>query len=321
MSREGDLKWRAKRFAEHALRFNFSEGVCTCVNPDEAPSEVSEREMLWGALTMGIRDYVLKSGHTKVVLGLSGGVDSALVAALASEALGPQNVLGLSLPSKITSDLSRNQAQELARNLGLEFREISIQSSVEAAQKSLGLDGGGVSFENLQSRMRGQFLMAFSNMEARLLLSTGNKSELALGYSTLYGDLCGALLPIGDLYKPEVYALLHWLNHSRSRTIIPLPTLLRPPTAELSPNQKDEDSLPPYEILDGVLFELIENQGQTVFSEESWNALLAPRFSVANIRDRMHRNEFKRFQAPPILKVHQRSFGRGWTFPLSKGDL
>ena len=158
--------------------------------------------------------------------------------------------------------------------------------------------------------------MGLANSENRLLLSTANKSELALGYSTLYGDLCGALLPIGDLYKTEVYGLAH--SYNRIKTIIPQSTLDRPPTAELAPRQLDSDSLPPYEVLDGLLYELIENQGTTVYPRESWNKILGSRHSVEEVLQRLHRAEFKRRQAAPVLRVHGRAFGQGWHMPIAK---
>ena len=274
------------------------------------------------ALVVGIRDYVSKTGHQKVVLGLSGGIDSTLVAALAARALGPANVLGVSLPSVLTSDLSKTEAREVATRLGIEFREISIADSVAQHVKALSLPTSGLPFENLQSRNRGILLMALSNAEKRLLLATGNKSELAVGYATLYGDMCGALLPIGDLYKTEVYGLAHFLcaEALRAGRPAPIPTvsLTRAPTAELAPGQKDSDSLPSYEALDAALADLIENQGQSTGQADDWTALLAPH-TLASLSRKMQLSEFKRQQSAPILRVHQRAFGKGWKMPLARG--
>ena len=276
------------------------------------------------ALACGTRDFVRKSGGQKVLLGLSGGIDSALCAAIAAHALGPENVLGVSLPSTITSDLSKTEAREVAARLQIEFREIPIASTVESTKKALSsLPESGLAAENLQSRTRALILNTLANSENRFLLSTGNKSELAMGYATLYGDMCGALCPLGDLYKTEVYAVSHSLNRraqKEGRTIpIPQQTLQRPPTAELAPGQKDSDSLPEYPVLDGILRELIENQGETIFPEEQWDKILQPRFTVAALRKKYLSQEFKRRQAPPILKIHQRSFGSGWKMPICKG--
>lgn len=280
-----------------------------------------EWETVERALVTGFGAFVRKCGNPKLVLGLSGGIDSALCATLAARAVGADRVLGVSLPSSLTSDLSKDEARETARRLGIKFREIPVAPLVDAAANAIGARTG-LAFENIQSRARGMILNGLANAEGRLVVATGNKSELAMGYATLYGDLAGAMLPIGDLYKTEVYALSHDIN-ARAGTGAPIPaeTLRRPPTAELAPGQKDSDSLPEYAILDGLLKELIENQGETHFDEATWNRLLGDGHSVASIRARLHAQEFKRRQAPPILKIHERSFGVGWRMPVAKGRL
>ncbi|MBS1983169.1 MAG: NAD+ synthase [Bdellovibrionales bacterium] len=317
---QGKIIHQAPSFSPELL---FAEWSPNQVSGGTGAQDHQTLDELAKGLVTGLQDFVHKSGAQKVVLGLSGGIDSALCAALAAQALGPQNVLGVSLPSALTSDLSRHEARDVAQRLNIEFREIAIGPHIEQSRLLLGIEAKGLPFENLQSRTRALLLNTISNAEKRLLLSTGNKSELAMGYSTLYGDLCGALCPLGDLYKTEVYALSHHLNQRATARGVTEPiskvTLTRPPTAELAPDQKDTDSLPDYSVLDAILRELIENGGQTFFKEEGWDALLAPRFTVQGLRARYLGQEFKRRQAPPILKVHQRSFGYGWHVPVAKG--
>lgn len=319
---QGNVSAEGAAFREDIAIATLKNGQWSSSAPKQAES--SQEEEIFEALACGTRDFVRKSGGQKVLLGLSGGIDSALCAAIAAHALGPENVLGVSLPSTITSDLSKTEAREVAARLQIEFREIPITSTVESTKKALSsLPESGLAAENLQSRTRALILNTLANSENRFLLSTGNKSELAMGYATLYGDMCGALCPLGDLYKTEVYAVSHSLNRraqKEGRTIpIPQQTLQRPPTAELAPGQKDSDSLPEYPVLDGILRELIENQGETIFPEEQWDKILQPRFTVASLRKKYLSQEFKRRQAPPILKIHQRSFGSGWKMPICKG--
>ena len=290
--------------------------------PTQTELEQEPMAEVFSAIATGISDYFRKTGFEKAVLGLSGGIDSALTISLASAALGAKNLLGVSLPSSFTSTLSKTEAIETAKNLGAEFRELSIASVVESAQATLSLKNSGLPFENLQSRARGLLLMGISNNENRLLFSTANKSELAMGYGTLYGDLCGALLPLGDLYKSEVYELARYVNALFAKrgfkAPIPEQTITRPPTAELAPGQTDQDSLPPYDLLDALLKELIENQGELIQNEAAWNEKLGAKHTVGSIRRRLHLNEYKRQQAAPILRLHQRAFGRGWTYPIAK---
>jgi len=258
---EGRCVAEAERFVEAELLLEVERSTRTVRNLGGAAETpiVSEWEKLRRALTMGIADYVTKSGFQKVIIGLSGGIDSALVAALACDALGAANVLGVSLPSRFNSNETRDDARTLAKNLGMEFREIPIEDPVRAVRDALALSESGLAYENLQSRCRGVTLMTLSALESRLLLATGNKSEFAMGYATLYGDMCGALAPIGDLYKTEVFGLCHWMQSRKA--IFPPSLLLRAPSAELAPNQKDQDSLPDYAVLDTLLEDMIDNQG------------------------------------------------------------
>ncbi len=283
---------------------------------EEESLEVDPHNSLLKALVLGIKDFVTKTGFTKVHLGLSGGIDSALVAFLCEQALGKNNVKGILLPSKFTSQQSITDAENLAQKIGIETISIPIQPLVDNSQTLLQIPNLGLPYENLQSRIRGTLLMGYSNKNNSLLISTGNKSEIAMGYSTLYGDMCGALSPIGDLYKTEVFELCRYINKNYAQAI-PHSIIDRPPTAELAPNQKDEDSLPPYDLLDSLLFEFIENQGQLLDTRESWNKKLGPKHSVEKILLQLNKNEFKRSQSAPILKTHLRSFGKSWRFPIA----
>jgi NAD+ synthase (glutamine-hydrolysing) len=266
------------------------------------------------ALVLGLRDYAHKTGFKKALLGLSGGIDSAVVAALAVEALGAENVMGVSLPSVISSQHSKDDAALLARNLGIEFHTLSIASIVAAAESSLAPLFTGrprdVAEENLQARARGLLLMALSNKFNSLLLTTGNKSELAVGYCTLYGDMCGGLAVISDVYKTQVYALARWIN--REREIIPQSSIDKPPSAELRPDQTDQDSLPPYEVLDAILKAYIEERLSGI-------DLVARGFEPAVVNDVVRKvdlNEYKRKQAAPGLKITSLAFGVGRRIPI-----
>jgi len=316
------VDWKDCKFTTQFLPLKKSKSVYFTAQKDFTPDPLWES--LLQALCCGIKDYVDKTKQSKVLLGLSGGIDSSLVATLATMALGAENILGVSLPSSISSQDSKDEAKRVAQNLGIEFQEISIAESVESFRKSLSLEKQGLAYENLQARVRGVTLMGISNSKGPLLLATGNKSELAMGYSTLYGDLCGALLPIGDLYKTEVYGLAHYINSREKKAgrkaLIPDLSLFRAPTAELSVGQKDSDSLPPYEILDTLLFEILENQGQVRGDPAPYNEILAlSGWTVDQLKSKISKQEFKRFQAAPILKVHGRSFGAAWQMPIAKG--
>jgi NAD+ synthase (glutamine-hydrolysing) len=327
MGADGNILKQARSFEEDSLMVSIDSSIDFSIEKSKkhAPNLRNDWQDLRQGLACGIHDYVKKIGAQKVLLGLSGGIDSALVATLATDALGPENVLGIMLPSRFNSTESLEQAQSLAKNLRIKTQELPITNTLEAAVKTTGINESGLTHQNIQSRIRGLLLMALSNETNALLLSTGNKSELAMGYTTLYGDMNGALMPIGDLYKTEVYGLSHYINFIKTQQGLapPIPqfTLSRAPSAELAPNQKDTDSLPDYEILDVVLRHLIENQGQFKGTEKNWNDFLRNKHTIAALKKQMHRQEFKRKQAPPILRVHQRSFAAGWNMPLAKGDL
>ena len=269
------------------------------------------------ALTLGIRDYTLKTGFRSAVLGLSGGIDSALTAVLAARALGPQNVTTMAMPSRYTASMSNEDAQLLARRLGVRFEQVAIEPIFQAYLAALAPLFAGrqpdVTEENLQARVRGNLLMAFSNKTGALLITTGNKSELATGFCTLYGDMAGGLAAIGDLSKTAVYALSRWFN--REQEIIPARILERPPTAELRENQTDQDTLPPYDQLDRVLRAHVEEHlGGRELVERGF-----PEELVRRTLRLVQQSEYKRRQAAPVLRVTARAFGEGWRFPIAHG--
>ena len=274
---------------------------------------------LRGALVTGIRDYARKCGFRSAVLGLSGGIDSALVAALAAEALGPGNVTGIALPSRYSSEGSISDARELAENLGIRFETVPIEPLFSAARSSLAPLFRGlpedVAEENVQSRLRGLILMAISNKSGPLVLTTGNKSELAVGYCTLYGDMCGGLAPISDLPKMRVYALARHLNAVAGRPLIPVASLEKPPSAELRPGQTDQDSLPPYPLLDAILERLVE---RNLPVDATARHTGASRQLVEEIARKVDRAEYKRAQAAPGLKVSKKAFGSGRRLPIAQ---
>lgn len=271
-------------------------------------------ERIYKALVLGIREYFSKQGFTKAVLGLSGGIDSALVLVLATEALGAENVKAVLLPSQYSSQHSIDDAVALANNLGVSYDIINIEQTYLALEKTLDPFFAGLPFniaeENMQSRSRGVILMALSNKFGYILLNTSNKSELAVGYGTLYGDMCGGLSVIGDLYKTEVYELCNFIN--RKQEIIPLNTITKAPSAELRPGQKDSDSLPEYEILDAIL-------GLYIEMRKSPKEIIALGFDEAlvnRVLRMVNNNEWKRIQAPPVLRVSSKSFGPGRRMPI-----
>ncbi len=278
----------------------------------QPPTEI---ELVLQALICGTRDYVCKSGFRAVVVGLSGGIDSSVVAAIAVAALGRENVLGVSMPGPYSSEGSRADARQLAENLGIEFLTIPITGVFNSYRTALAEAFRGlpenVAEENLQARVRGNYLMALSNKFGSMVLSTGNKSEMAVGYCTLYGDMAGGLALLSDVPKTTVYALAELIN--RERELIPRASVEKPPSAELRPNQKDSDSLPPYEILDRILKAYIEDvkSAEDIAAQTGFNIDL-----VRSIANKVDRNEYKRRQAPPGLKITSRAFGLGRPFPI-----
>ncbi|HCM27908.1 MAG TPA: NAD+ synthase [Treponema sp.] len=287
-----------------------------------AKAETNELDVIEEALVLGIRGYMQKCGFVRAHLGLSGGIDSALVAYLASRAIGADKLVCFGLPSRFSSEGSRTDARRLAENLGARFVMLPIEGAFEAYLDTLEEVFEGKPFdlaeENLQARIRGTLLMAYSNKFESMLLTTGNKSELAMGYCTLYGDMCGALAPIGDLLKTEVFALCRRINEraiqSDGEPVIPVETLTKPPSAELRPNQTDQDSLPPYDVLDAVLsLHLIDNLSRAEIVERGWTDELASRVVKA-----VARAEYKRRQAPPVIKVSPRAFGMGRRMPIAR---
>ncbi len=289
----------------------FAEGS------DAEPESPCEEEQLHQALVLGLRDYVRKCGFTSVCLGLSGGLDSALVAAIAVEALGPENVRGLTMPSPYSSQGSVDDSFALARNLGIRCDELPITEPFASVRSALEPIFAGqaedVTEENIQARLRAVMLMALSNKENHLLLTTGNKSELAVGYCTIYGDMCGGLAVISDVPKVRVFAISRWIN--RDREIIPWSTIEKPPSAELRPDQRDQDTLPPYEILDRILELYIEHQ-------LSADEIISRGFEETTVRwiqRRVDLNEWKRHQAAPGLRVTSKAFGIGRRMPIVQG--
>jgi NAD+ synthase (glutamine-hydrolysing) len=275
-------------------------------------------EDLYKALVLGVRDYFHKSGFKKGCLGLSGGIDSALVACIAADALGKENVLAISMPSRYSSDSSVSDAEQIAKTLGVEYKEISIEKPFSTYLDLLEPHFAGkepdVTEENLQARIRGMILMAFSNKFGYVVLSTGNKSEMAMGYCTLYGDMCGGLSVIADVSKTLVYKLSRWIN--RNQEIIPWSTIDKPPSAELRPNQKDSDSLPDYEIIDLVLQSYIE---EYLSPEEIASKHKFPMELVMDLIQRTHRAEYKRRQAAPGIRVTKKAFRKGREYPIVQG--
>lgn len=291
-----------------------------CVDTEELGTplnrnKVGNEEEIFSALVLGVKDYARKCGFSKALLGLSGGIDSSLVAAIASEALGCDNVLGVLMPSPYSSDHSITDAVDLVNNLGIKSHQMPIETAMKAYDTMLEpLFAGtefGVAEENIQSRIRGNILMAIANKFGYLLLSTGNKSEMAVGYCTLYGDMNGGLAVIADVPKTKVFDLCRWLN--REREIIPINVINKPPSAELKPGQKDRDSLPPYEILDDIIERIVcQHQSEAEVVASGFNAAV-----VSKVMKLLARAEFKRRQAPPGLKITDRAFGTGWRMPIA----
>jgi NAD+ synthetase len=309
---DGRVAAQALAFQEDLVLFDTVSGEGEIhVQP---PTEIA---YAYEALLTGTADYVRKCGFKKVLVGLSGGVDSAVVAAIAVDALGAENVLGVSMPGPFSSAGSKSDAATLAKNLGIRFITLPITDVFEEYKKSLAPAFGGrsadVTEENIQARIRGNYLMAISNKFGSMVLSTGNKSELAVGYCTLYGDMAGGLAVISDVPKLMVYELARWIN--RDRELIPRSTIEKAPSAELRPDQKDEDSLPPYDVLDRILKAYIEDlrSPQEIADHYGFDLKL-----VRDIALLVDRNEYKRKQAAPGLKITSRAFGFGRPFPIAQ---
>ena len=308
----GKTAARAKAFAEDLLLVDLDKLPAAKTN--DYPADL---DSVFHALVLGTRDYVRKCGFSEVVVGLSGGIDSALTACVAAEALGPDKVHGVAMPSRYSSDHSQADAAALAKNLGIDFQSIAIEPMHASFESALREPFRGrqadITEENVQARIRGNILMSLSNKFGWLLLTTGNKSELAVGYCTLYGDMCGGLAVISDVPKTMVYELSRYFNRVKGRDIIPESTLTKLPSAELRPDQHDQQSLPPYDILDAILHRYIEK-------EESAADIISEGFDEKIVRDVIRKvdvNEYKRKQAATGLKVTSRAFGVGRRMPIA----
>jgi len=306
----GDTVFCAPSFEEHASLVNVRGTPC------DAVLEADEAEEIGRGLTLGLRDYIRKCGFTDVVVGLSGGIDSAVTATLAADALGPKHVTGIGMPSQFSSKSSLDDACALARNLGIAFHVAPIETIYRPYEQSINALFGNEIFdttnENVQARIRGNILMAWSNRTGAMVLSTGNKSELAVGYCTLYGDMAGGLALLGDVYKTMVYRIARWINRDRER--IPQSTITKPPSAELRPGQTDQDTLPPYEVLDGILRLYIEEWKEVA----EIAAAGYDRGMVEKILRAVDTSEFKRRQAAPTIRVSAKAFGNGRQMPIAQ---
>jgi NAD+ synthase (glutamine-hydrolysing) len=307
---KGELNASTQGFAEQTLIVNTENEKCEKIKLN------SNIENIYSALVLGIKDYFKKCGLKNTILGISGGIDSAIVAVLAVHALGSENVRGIAMPSQYSTDHSLKDAKDLMENINSKLDIIQIKeifnNYVDVLTPYFENKGSDITEENLQARIRGNYLMAFSNKLGNLVLTTGNKSEISVGYCTMYGDMCGGLNPIGDLYKTTVYELAKYIN--RDEEIIPWNIITKEPSAELRPDQKDSDSLPPYEILDGILkYHLEDNLEEEDIVKKGFNEKL-----VKRILWLFRINEHKRKQYAPILKVSKRSFGQGWRMPIAK---
>ncbi len=312
---QGEVLARGKSFAEDLLLFD----TASVSAPAEVARESDERDEIaatWEALVLGTRDYVRKCGFAKALVGLSGGIDSALVAAIAVEALGAENVMGVGMPSEYSSTGSVEDARRLAADLGVRFEVLTIHDVFQGYMRALDPLFAGTPFglaeENLQARIRGALLMALSNKFGALVLTTGNKSEMSTGYCTLYGDMVGGLAVIGDVWKTRVYRLAEYAN--REREVIPRATIEKAPSAELRPEQKDTDSLPPYDVLDPMLEAYVEDY---LSAEEIAERQKVDVEQVRAVLKLVERSEYKRQQAAPVLKVTKKAFGMGRRFPIA----
>ncbi|GMV28442.1 MAG: NAD+ synthase (glutamine-hydrolysing) [Rhodanobacteraceae bacterium] len=317
---DGRVHPAARAFEDHWLVTDY-DAASRRFAPCEWPVETDESRdaLAWRAIVRGTRDYCRKNGFDKVWIGLSGGIDSALVLCIAVDALGAENVTGVRLPSRYTSGLSNDLADEQARVLGVRILEVPIEAPfrgfLDALAPLFADSAVDTTEENLQSRCRGSILMALANKFGGLVLTTGNKSEYAVGYATIYGDMCGGYAPIKDLYKTEVFALARWRNAVAGAPVIPPAVITRPPSAELRENQTDQDSLPPYDVLDAILLRHVDQ-------EQSRDEIVRAGFDAATV-DRVLRlvriSEWKRHQSAPGPKVSRRAFGRERRYPITSG--
>lgn len=311
MSPDGNVFDEMPYFEESLKVYDLDEVLQGGKTAEQPKNKIA---LIHDALIIGIRDYFRKLGFKKAILGLSGGIDSAITAVLAAKALGAENVRVLLMPSQFSSGHSVDDARQLAENLGIAYDIIPIRPMYEAFETALKAQFEGQPFnvteENIQARVRGTLLMAMSNKFGNILLNTTNKSEMSVGYGTLYGDMCGGLAVLGDVYKTEIYELAHYLN--KDGEVIPQNSIVKPPSAELRPGQKDSDSLPPYELLDPLLYQYIEcRQGPRELIAMGFDETLVRRvLRMVNI------NEFKREQAPPVLRVSNKGFGMGRRMPI-----
>lgn len=327
----GGLVFEARRFVEDVVTLGFDGagfervdpvGAAPCPQalPAVARAGLPTMEFYRQQIVLGLRDYARRCGFTQAVVGSSGGIDSALTLALAVEALGPENVVGITMPSQVSSPGSVADSAALCRNLGILLREHSIAELVagyaRGFERAFGVPLAGLPLENLQARVRGTILMEFSNAFGHLLLTTGNKSEISVGYCTLYGDTNGGLGPIGDLYKTEIFALASHLNAAAGRALIPRAIIEKEPSAELAAGQRDRDSLPPYSVLDAILEHLIDGAPLDVGPLGGARDAGAEAL-IKRVQQMVARNEYKRRQAPPVLRLRARAFGSGRQMPIS----
>jgi NAD+ synthase (glutamine-hydrolysing) len=313
---QGRVLALGKGFAEDILVVDLEEAQSPKPKAQGQAEFPAREQQLFSALSLGIRDYVHKCGFKSVILGLSGGIDSALIAVIAADALGAENVRGVSLPARYSSGGSLTDAEKLAKNLGIRYDVLPIEPVFNAVEAQLQTVFAGTkpneAEENIQSRLRGVTLMALSNKFGALVLTTGNKSEMAVGYCTLYGDMNGALAPIADVLKTDVYKIARWVN--RGREIIPADSITKPPSAELRPGQTDQDSLPPYEILDAILdLYVVKNLSKQEIIARGLDAAV-----VNDVVNKINFSEYKRRQAAPGLKVSPRAFGMGRRIPVAQ---
>jgi NAD+ synthase len=326
LNESGDFILRGKAFADetYTAAFHKNDGGEWLATAQRIEPEIDDTALIYEALVLGLRDYITKNGFPGVLLGISGGIDSALAAAIAVDALGPELVRGVMMPSRYTSKDSKEDAKALAESLDMHLDTISIEEPVTAFGEILKThftsETPQTTFENIQPRSRGLILMALSNASGFMVLSTGNKSEMAVGYATLYGDMCGGFNPLKDLYKMQVYALSQWRNQNKpansfgpSGAVIPGRILTKAPTAELKPNQTDQDTLPPYEQLDDMLACMIEKEMSVQdIADRGHN-----RETVVRVWKMLDRAEYKRRQAPPGIKITSRAFGRDRRYPIT----